>query len=140
MSGSNRSVTARDITGSSIVTGDHNIVSTTTKQIALPRADQVDVRAEVNLLRRFGPTLGRPHVDSVASSKHANMKELRFEAACGIWRVAFAFDPHRQGILLVAGDKSGVSQGRFYKQLIAKADRRLTAHLERLKKTATKGG
>jgi hypothetical protein len=39
MSGSNRLVTARDITGSSIVTGDHNTVSTRMKQIALPPAD-----------------------------------------------------------------------------------------------------
>jgi hypothetical protein len=51
MSGSNRSVTARDITGSSIVTGDRNTVSTTAKQIALPPADQVDVRAELAALR-----------------------------------------------------------------------------------------
>jgi hypothetical protein len=51
MSGSNRSVTAREITGSSIVTGDRNIVSTTMKQIALPPADQVDVKAELTALR-----------------------------------------------------------------------------------------
>jgi hypothetical protein len=51
MSGNNRSVTAGDITGSSIVTGDHNTVSTTTKQIALPPADQVDVKAELAALR-----------------------------------------------------------------------------------------
>jgi hypothetical protein len=40
-----------------------------------------------------------------------------------------AFDPQRKAILLVAGDKSGVSQKRFYKQLIAKADRRYSVHL-----------
>ena len=51
MSGNNRSVTARDITGSSIVTGDHNTVSTTMKQIALPPAEQVDVKAELAALR-----------------------------------------------------------------------------------------
>jgi hypothetical protein len=51
MSGENRSVTARDITGSSIVTGDHNVVSTTMKQITLPPADQVDVKAELVALR-----------------------------------------------------------------------------------------
>jgi hypothetical protein len=51
MSGSNRSVTARDITGSSIVTGDRNTVSTTMKQIALPPADEVDVKAELAALR-----------------------------------------------------------------------------------------
>jgi hypothetical protein len=50
MSGNNRSVTARDITGSSVVTGDHNTV-TTTKQIPLPPADQVDVKAELAALR-----------------------------------------------------------------------------------------
>jgi hypothetical protein len=47
--------------------------------------------------------------------------------------VAFAFDPRRQAILLVAGDKSGGSQKRFYRQLIAGADKRFSAHLGRLK-------
>jgi hypothetical protein len=57
------------------------------------------------------------------------MKELRFKADNGEWRVAFAFDPERQGIVLVAGDKSGVSQKLFYKQLIKKADSRFDEHL-----------
>ena len=47
--------------------------------------------------------------------------------------VAFAFDPDRAAILLVAGDKSGVSQKRFYKRLIAKADELFDAHLAKLK-------
>jgi hypothetical protein len=51
MSGDNRSVTARDIAGSSIVTGNHNTVTTTMKQITLPPADQVDVKAELLALR-----------------------------------------------------------------------------------------
>jgi hypothetical protein len=66
------------------------------------------------------------------------MKELRFEADGGVWRVAFAFDPERKAILLVAGDKSGGSEKRFYKSLIAKADRRFRAHLDGLK-AAKKG-
>lgn len=61
------------------------------------------------------------------------MKELRFRAADGVWRVAFAFDSERQAILLVAGDKAGVAQNRFYKGLIAKADSRFTEHLQSLK-------
>jgi hypothetical protein len=61
-----------------------------------------------------------------------HMKELRFDAAGGVWRVAFAFDTERCAILLVAGDKSGVSQKRFYKQLIKKADARFAAHLAQL--------
>ncbi|MBW4671434.1 MAG: type II toxin-antitoxin system RelE/ParE family toxin [Cyanomargarita calcarea GSE-NOS-MK-12-04C] len=58
---------------------------------------------------------------------------MRFDAAGGVWRVAFAFDTERCAILLVAGDKSGVSQKKFYKQLIKKADARFTEHLAELK-------
>jgi hypothetical protein len=43
--------------------------------------------------------------------------------------VAFAFDPERQAILLVAGDKAGVAQKRFYKALINTADKRFDEHL-----------
>jgi hypothetical protein len=67
---------------------------------------------------------------TLKGSKHANMKELRFEAGGGAWRVAFAFDPKRQAVVLVAGDKRGVAQARFYKALIAKADRRFGKYLE----------
>jgi hypothetical protein len=52
-SGDNRSVTARDITGSSVVTGDHNTVTTTMKQVPLPPADTVDVKAELAALREL---------------------------------------------------------------------------------------
>lgn len=44
------------------------------------------------------------------------------------------FDPKRQAVLLVAGDKSGGGEGRFYKALIKKADERFDAHLARLEK------
>ena len=50
------------------------------------------------------------------------------------WRVAFAFDARRHAILLVAGDKSGGSEKRFYDELIRKADKRFDAHLASLKK------
>lgn len=97
-----------------------------------------DVRAEILalslLLQQFGPQLGRPRVDTLNGSSYANMKELRFDAADGVWRVAFAFDPKRKAILLVAGDKSGGSEKKFYRELIRKADERFDAHLARLKK------
>lgn len=88
---------------------------------------------EVEILEEFGPKLGRPQVDTLNNSKHSNMKELRFDADNGVWRVAFAFDPQRKAILLVAGDKSGTSQKRFYKHLIKIADQRFDDHLKRLK-------
>ncbi len=98
--------------------------------------------AVAKLLTDYGPQLGRPYADTLNGSKYANMKELRFEASDGVWRVAFAFDPRRQAILLVAGDKSGGSQKRFYNQLIATADRRFSAHVDRLKaaKKEKRGG
>lgn len=83
------------------------------------------------LLEVYGPNLGRPHVDTLKGSRYANMKELRFKAGGGLWRVAFAFDRKRNAILLVAGDKGGASQARFYERLIATADARYAAHLER---------
>jgi hypothetical protein len=97
-----------------------------------------DVRTEILalaiVLEQFGPQLGRPRVDTLKGSRHANMKELRFSAADGEWRVAFAFDRRRTAILLVAGDKSGGSQKRFYRELIRKADERFDAHLARIGK------
>lgn len=96
---------------------------------ALPEAVQDELLAMIGLLATYGPRLGRPHADTLGGSRHANMKELRFSADDGVWRVAFAFDPERQAILLVAGDKSGVAQKRFYKGLIVKADKRFDEHL-----------
>lgn len=99
---------------------------------------RIALTATAKLLAQYGPQLGRPYVDTLNGSKHVNMKELRFAAADGEWRTAIAFDPDRRAILLVAGDKSGGSQKRFYRQLIAKADLRFSEHLENLK-TAKKG-
>ena len=105
-----------------------------------PEFDELheDVRTEIlalaRLLEQFGPQLKRPRADTLNDSRHANMKELRFGAADGEWRVAFAFDTKRKAILLVAGDKSGVSERQFYRELIRKADDRFDAHLARLKK------
>jgi hypothetical protein len=98
----------------------------------LSEAVQDELLAHAKLLEKFGPTLGRPRADTLAGSAHANMKELRFDADNGVWRVAFAFDPRRKAILLVAGDKSGVGEKRFYKTLLRKADRRFGEHLAEL--------
>lgn len=87
-----------------------------------PTEVQDELLAQARVLARFGPI-----------TRHPNMKELRFEAADGVWRVVFAFDPRRRAILLCAGDKSGQAQARFYRRLIGTADRRFDAHLARLR-------
>ncbi|MEH1902499.1 MAG: type II toxin-antitoxin system RelE/ParE family toxin [Nostoc sp.] len=94
----------------------------------LPEEVKDELFARVKLLKEYGFQLGRPHVDTLKGSRYAKMKELRFNAADGVWRVAFAFDTSRCAILLVAGDKSGTSKKRFYKQLIQKADARFGKH------------
>ena len=99
---------------------------------------QDELLATAKLLKDYGPSLGRPHADTLKGSDYANMKELRFAAADGVWRVAFAFDPKREAILLVAGDKSGGSESKFYKRLLNKADERYRQHLENLNKNQTR--
>ena len=89
--------------------------------------------AVFGVLEQFGPTLGRPHADTLNGSGHGNMKELRFNVGGEVWRVAFAFDPDRAAVLLVAGDKAGQNQENFYANLIAVADQRFEAHLRNLK-------
>lgn len=95
---------------------------------------QTEILTLARLLQQFGPQLGRPRVDTLSGSRHPHMKELRFSAVDGEWRVAFAFDTKRKAILLVAGDKSGVSDKRFYRELIRKADNRFDTHLARRKR------
>jgi hypothetical protein len=93
---------------------------------------QDELLASLVPLREYGPSLGRPEVDTLNDSNYANMKELRFKADGGVWRAAFAFDPRRNVVILVAGDKSGASEKRFYKRLIEKADKRYKEHLDNL--------
>lgn len=99
----------------------------------LPEIVQDELLARAKLLEAFGPELGRPHVDTLNASRHPNMKELRFNADDGVWRVAFAFDPERIAILLVAADKAGIKERRFYRRLIKVADERFDNHLQREK-------
>jgi hypothetical protein len=99
---------------------------------ALSEAVQDELPMGAKLLEVYGPSLGRPHVDTLKGSDYTNMKELRLRAGGGVWRVAFAFDPKRKAILLVAGNKSGVTLSRFYRRLIATADARYKADLKRI--------
>lgn len=104
----------------------------------LAKGLQDELLAHALLLSQFGPGLGRPTVDTLKGSKHANMKELRFGWQGEVWRVAFAFDPDRQAILLVGGDKGGADQKRFYKRLIGLADARFDRHLASLATVAAR--
>lgn len=84
--------------------------------------------AAIRVLRDAGPSLGRPLVDTVAGSRHPNMKELR-PGSTGRTevRVLFAFDRQRKAILLVGGDKSGDWRG-WYRRNVPVADERFEQH------------
>src|SRR5678810_721883 len=86
--------------------------------MALASEVRIELLAQARVIERFGLTAGRPRVDTLKGSRHANMKELRFDAGGGVWRMAFAFDHVRRAIQLVAGDKSGTSERAFYRRLI----------------------
>jgi hypothetical protein len=103
---------------------------------SLTRLGQEKVGASIEDLKEMGPNCGRPLVDAVKGSKHANMKELR---ATRTIRVFFAFDPRRKAVLLIGGDKAGETK-RFYRQMIAKADKIYDAHLRRIDEEVSRDG
>lgn len=94
--------------------------------------------AAIRVLRDAGPTLGRPLVDAVVSSRHSNMKELR-PGSTGRTegRLLFAFDRERRAILLVGGDKREYWRG-WYTLNVPIADDRFDEHQARLNQTTTK--
>jgi hypothetical protein len=92
--------------------------------------EQEDIRSSVSVLRQRGPSLGRPHVDSVTGSRYPNMKELRTQHAWRPYRTLFAFDPRRVAILLIGGDKTG--NGRWYEEFVPRADRIYAEHLKQI--------
>ena len=87
------------------------------------------VAAAIDLLEADGPTLGRPLVDRIEGSSIRNLKELRpgSQGRSEI-RILFAFDPDRQAVLLVAGDKAG-NWTKWYDDNIPLAERRFEAWL-----------
>lgn len=96
------------------------------------------VFAALEVLRDVGPGLGRPLVDTIAGTSVRNMKELRpASSGSSEVRILFAFDPARQAVMLLAGDKSRGRRGRqrwsgWYKKAIPEAERIYRQHLARL--------
>lgn len=104
----------------------------------LPDSVRNKISEGMRKLEIHGPRLGRPDADGLRGSKHnGKMKEMRFYADDGAWRVFFAFDPDRNGIILLAADKAGISGRRFYDKNIRKADERFERHLKALEQKKT---
>jgi hypothetical protein len=97
---------------------------------SLGQSERNEIAAMLDALTRLGPSLGRPVADTLNGSRYANMKKLRGKTPAAVLRLAFAFDPERVAQIFCGGNKKGVSEKRFYKQLIERADKLYKLHLE----------
>ncbi|MEE8059072.1 MAG: type II toxin-antitoxin system RelE/ParE family toxin [Pseudomonadales bacterium] len=97
----------------------------------LTLAEQEDILVGIYLLEGQGPNLSRPYSDTLEGSRFKNMKELRVQHKGKPYRVLYAFDPKRRGILILGGNKEG--DKRWYKKHIPIADKLYQQYLEQLK-------
>lgn len=102
----------------------------------LAKGLQDELLAHALLLSKFGPSLGRPTVDTLNGSKHAN-KGTAFRLAGRGMACGLRLRPEAASELLVGGDKGGADQKRFYKR-ISLADARFDTHLASLAAAATR--
>ena len=105
---------------------------------SLSEAEQSKVDAHVRALETWGPHLAHPMSSGVKGSRHAHMRELRVQVLGRPFRILYAFNPKRNAILLVGGDKTG--NERWYEVNVPIADRLYDEHLEELKKEAAENG
>lgn len=86
-----------------------------------------DILVSLEILKEFGPKLGRPHVDTIAGSKIKNLKELRVNSKNRPYRIFFVFDPKRNAILLIGGSKA--TSKKFYSSMIKKSEELYSVYL-----------
>ena len=97
----------------------------------LDREQREALTDRIDLLAERGADLGRPVVDRIVRSRHHNLKELRASEG-GALRMLFAFDPRRQAILLLGGDKTG-EWNDWYEWAIPVADDLYDVYLDELR-------
>lgn len=92
--------------------------------------EQESIRVKVELLAELGPSLTRPHADTIRGSRVQNLRELRIQHEGRPYRVLYVFDPRRTGVLLVGGDKTG--NPRWYEEFVPKAEAIYEQHLREI--------
>jgi hypothetical protein len=97
--------------------------------MALSDQDSCAVDRSVGLLERLGVALGHPYSSEVKGTRVA-MRELRVQSGGRPLRVFYAFDPLRQAVLLLGGDKTG--DDRFYETFVPRAERVWAQYLAEL--------
>ena len=99
--------------------------------------EQESVTYSVELLERFGVDLKFPPCSGVSRSRHTHMRELRIQHEGRPYRVLYAFDPRRNALLLIGGDKTG--DARWYETSVPVADQLYEEHLSEMKETEDHG-
>jgi hypothetical protein len=87
--------------------------------LGLDDADAEAVVRVVGLLEAKGTALGFPYTSAIAGSRYS-LRELRVQSGGRPLRVFYAFDPKRQAVLLIGGDKTG--DERFYERMVPRAE------------------
>ena len=95
---------------------------------SLTEKEQAIIHGSIILLMKIGPNLPFPHSSGINGSKHSHMRELRIQYKGKPYRILYAFDPRRVGILLIGGNKTG--DDRWYKKNISIADKLYDKHLK----------
>lgn len=92
--------------------------------------EQESIRVKVELLAELGPSLTRPHADTIHGSRVQNLREQRIQHEGRPYRVLYVFDPRRTGVLLIGGDKTG--NPHWYEQFVPKAEALYQQHLREI--------
>lgn len=98
----------------------------------LGETQQDDIASVVGILEAQGTKLGFPYSSKINGSKHSRMRELRVQTQGRPIRIFYCFDPKRDAILLIGGDKTG--DKRFYSRMISVADRLYDIYLIEIKR------
>jgi hypothetical protein len=96
----------------------------------LNEREQRSVARYVSLLEAWGPELSRPYADAIHGSKVKNLRELRVQHDGSPFRVLYAFNSRRTGILLIGGNKTG--NARWYDEFVPKAEAIFARHLREI--------
>lgn len=98
--------------------------------LGLSSTDARAVVRGVGLLEAKGLALGFPYSSALEGSRHA-LRELRVQRSGRPLRILYAFDPRRQALLILGGDKTG--DDRFYLRMIPKAEEIWERYLKELR-------
>jgi len=89
---------------------------------ALEKVHSLSVAVAVTKLETEGVALGHPASSAINGCSFA-LRELRVKSSGHALRVFYAFDPQRDAVLIIGGDKTGQNSDDFYKRMIAVSER-----------------